>query len=130
MSARKPEDLEYMENVYALVLAILYPKPLSAEQAFKKLMHPDERVMVAGGDIALLREAGCRWVEIEELTGCKWPQSAYNYHIQQKRKRESNVTSKKNEEADCGKGKGLRKQGVKKHHPHGCQRTGHSGKDA
>lgn len=130
MSAIKPEDLEYMENVYALVLAILYPKPLSPEQAFKKLLHPDERVRVPGGDVVLLREAGCRWAEIRELTGCKWPQNAYKYHIQQKRKRENNVTSEKTEKTDCGKGEGLREQGAEGQHSHGCQRPDHSGEDA
>ncbi len=121
MSAIKPKDLDHMENVYALVLAILYPVPLSAEQAFAKMGIVVERGKAIGSDVALLRDAGCSWGEIKELTGCRYPQSAYIHYQRRKGKRSKNVTSEKNEKADRGKNQGLHRQGTKGNNPHGCQ---------
>jgi hypothetical protein len=117
MSVIEPQDLDYKENIYALILAILYPIPLRAEQAFEKLAHPDKRVNPKGSDVAMLRHAGCSWREIKALTGCKWPQSTYINHMKQKRKRENNVTGKKNEKAKPSEAEGCSGQGGKGHNP-------------
>ncbi len=121
MSATKPKDLDHMENIYALVLAILYPVPLSAEQAFAKMGNAIERRKMVGRDVVMLREAGCSWEEIKALTGCNQPQSMYTKRKNEKEKRSRNVTSEKNEKADRGKNQGLHRQGTKGNNPHGCQ---------
>ncbi len=92
MSAIKPKDLENIENVYALVLAILYPTPLSAEEAFQKMGYPIGISKIKNSDIAMLRESGCSWGEIRELTGHKWPQSAYINYLRRKAKRAEGKT--------------------------------------
>lgn len=105
MSARGTKDLDYRENVYALVLAIVHPSPLSAEQAFKLLGYEGPCTKRGfckgrGADIYMLREIGCSWTEIEELTGCHHPQSTYTKYIQRMRKEQANVVSKKTEKAE------------------------------
>ncbi len=72
----KTEEIVHAYNICALVLAILYPRPLSAEEAFTKMDNPDKDLKTRTEDAEMLRAAGCSWKEISELLGMANPQSA------------------------------------------------------
>lgn len=71
----KTEESIHAYNICALVLAILYPRPLSAEEAFAKMENPDKNLKTRTADAEMLHAAGCSWKEISELLGMTNPQS-------------------------------------------------------
>ena len=71
----KTEETIHAYNICALILAILYPRPLSAEEAFTKMDNPDKDLKTRTEDAEMLRAAGCSWKEISELLGVANPQS-------------------------------------------------------
>ena len=77
------------ECLYALLLAIINPKPLSSEQAFAKLKDPNNFFSnhTNAEDIVLLKKAGSSLNEINELLGCKNAQSTYLKYIARRKKK-------------------------------------------
>ena len=73
----KSEESIHAYNICALILAILYPRPLSAEEAFAKMENPGKDLRTRTADIEMLRAAGCDWKEISELLGVVNPQSTF-----------------------------------------------------
>ena len=71
----KTEEPIHAYNICALILAILYPRPLSAEEAFAKMENPDKNLKTRTRDAEMLYTAGCGWKEISELLGMSNPQS-------------------------------------------------------
>ena len=71
----KTEETIHAYNICALILAILYPRPLSAEEAFAKMENPGKDLRIRTADIEMLHAAGCSWKEISELLGVANPQS-------------------------------------------------------
>ena len=71
----KTEEPIHAYNICALILAILYPRPLSAEEAFAKMENPGKDLRIRTADIEMLHAAGCSWKEISELLGVANPQS-------------------------------------------------------
>ena len=71
----KTEETIHAYNICALILAILYPRPLSAEEAFAKMENPGKDLRTMAADIEMLRAAGCNWKEISELLGVANPHS-------------------------------------------------------
>ena len=71
----KTEETIRAYNICALILAILYPRPLSAEEAFAKMENPGKDLRTRTADIEMLHAAGCNWKEISELLGVANPQS-------------------------------------------------------
>ena len=86
----KTEETIHAYNICALVLAILYPRPLSAEEAFAKMENPCRKFGTKADDIEMLRKAGCTWKEISDLLGISNPQStitkARNYRERKQKK--------------------------------------------
>lgn len=70
------DEIIHAYNICALVLAILYPRPLSAEEAFAKMDNPHRETGMRAEDAEMLRRAGSSWAEIKELLGMRYPHSA------------------------------------------------------
>lgn len=90
------EEILHVENLCALVLAILNAKPLSAEMAFAKLANPGIKRQTDYEGMELLRKAGHTWKEVGELLEMNYPQSAYCHR--KKRKAGNHGNNSKNQE--------------------------------
>ena len=93
----KTEEIVHGYNICALVLAILYPRPLSAEEAFAKMENPDKSLKTRTADAEMLRAADCSWKEISELLGMSNPQSTIIHARRYRERKQKNkvATSKK-----------------------------------
>ncbi len=92
------EGIIHAEELCALVLAILHPWPIPAEDAFELLHAGEKRRTLGGKDIAYMREVGYTWKEIIWITKRQNPCSTYQKYMKRlKEKGAQNGTSTKNE---------------------------------
>ncbi len=91
-------DTLHAEEICALVLAILHPWPIPAEEAFAILHRGKKKRTLGGEDIAYMREVGYTWKEIARITRRQNPRSTYKKYLARlKEEGAANGFSKKNE---------------------------------
>ncbi|MGM9580042.1 MAG: hypothetical protein ACI3U2_02250 [Anaerovibrio sp.] len=96
----KSEESIHAYNICALILAILYPRPLSAEEAFAKMENPGKNLGTRADDAEMLRKAGSSWKEISELLGMSNPQSTIIHarrYREQKQKKQNRHRQKRHQ---------------------------------